>query len=156
MKSAEQIEQSIRRLNLGSRPRDAAANAPRPRQGTHTQKKEEPPAMAPVESQENDHDLRNKKSRRRRSTCRSLLVSALGLGTGSVAFSQAGHAVNSTLAWLRQAVVGRAPGEPRAEPPALPTASGKAGAETANPTDDHVHAPASSECRKAKQASGNL
>lgn len=62
-----------------------------------------------------------------------VVVGTLGLGTGSVAFSQAGHAVNSTLAWLRQAVVGPMPGEPRAEPPALPTASDKTGAEMAKP-----------------------
>ena len=57
----------------------------------------------------------------------------LGLGTASVAFSQAGHAVNSTLAWLRQAVVGVAPGEPQAEPPGSPATSGEAGAHTSNP-----------------------
>ncbi|MCX5644674.1 MAG: hypothetical protein NTZ17_08300 [Phycisphaerae bacterium] len=64
-----------------------------------------------------------------------VFVGVLGLGTGSVAFSQAGHAVNFTLAWLRQAVVGPAPGEPGAEPPALPAASGKTGEEMTNPKE---------------------
>ena len=64
-----------------------------------------------------------------------VFIGALGLSTGSVAFSQAGRAVNSTLAWLRQAVVGVAPGEPRAELPALPAASDKTAEEMANPTE---------------------
>ena len=52
-----------------------------------------------------------------------VLVGGLSLGTGSVAFSEAGHAVNSTLAWLRQAVVGSRPGEPEVEAPRLPVVS---------------------------------
>lgn len=51
-----------------------------------------------------------------------VLLGALGVGTGSVAFSQVGHAVNSTLAWLRQMVVGPTPGEPEITPPEFPNA----------------------------------
>jgi hypothetical protein len=60
--------------------------------------------------------------------CRSTKVAALlvvaivlagtfGMGGGSAAFSQIRHGVDSTLAWLRQMVVGRTPGEPAVEPP---------------------------------------
>ena len=50
----------------------------------------------------------------------AVLTIALGLSTGSLAFSQAGHAVNSTLAWPRQEIVGPASGEPEVDVPALP------------------------------------
>jgi hypothetical protein len=130
MKSAEQIEQSIRRLNLESSP-ERRQRMLRDLVKAHAQKKERPPARSRWSLRRTIMTYRT-----RRVAAAVLLaivlVGALGLSTGSVAFSQAGHAVNSTLAWLRQAVVGPAPGEPRAEPPARPTASGKVGAETAN------------------------
>ena len=133
MKSAEQIEQSIRRLNLGSSP-ETRQRMLHDLVNAHTQKKEEPPAWRRWNLR---RTIMTYGTRRVAAVVALalVLVSVLGLGTGSVAFSQAGHAVNSTLAWLRQAVVGPAPGEPRAEPPVRPTASGKVGAETANSTE---------------------
>ncbi len=58
-----------------------------------------------------------------------VLVGTLSLGTGSVALSQAGHAVNSTLARLR-AIIAGTDEESEAQSPDLPN---KTGAETPNP-----------------------
>lgn len=131
MKSAEQIEQSIRRLNLESSP-ERRQQMLRDLVEAHTQKNEEPPTWSRWSLR---RTIMTYGTKRVAAVVALALVfiGALGLGTGSVAFSQAGHAVNSTLAWLRQAVVGLAPGEPRAEPPALPAASGETGMEKVNP-----------------------
>ena len=133
MKSAEQIEQSIRRLNLESSP-ERRQRMRRDLVEAHTQKKERPPAWSRWNLR---RTIMTYGTRRVAAVVALALVfiGVLGLGTGSVAFSQAGRAVNSTLAWLRQAVVGVAPGEPRAELPALPAASDKTAEEMANPTE---------------------
>ena len=133
MKSAEQIEQSIRRLNLESSP-ERRQRMLRDLVEAHMQRSERPPARSRWSLR---RTIMTYGTRRVAAIIVLALVfiGVLGLGTGSVAFSQAGHAVNSTLAWLRQAVVGPAPGEPRAEPPALPAASDQTGTETANPKE---------------------
>ena len=59
-----------------------------------------------------------------------LLTGAFSLGGDSVAFSQAGHAVNWTLARLKAMIVGTADGEPEAETP-IPLAN--AGEDVSNP-----------------------
>jgi hypothetical protein len=133
MKSAEQIEQLIRKLNVESS-RETRQRTLRDLVEAHTQKKEKPPAKGRWDLR---RTIMTYRTRRVAAVVALILVfiGVLGLGTGSVAFSRAGHAVNSTLAWLRQAVVGQTPGEPRAEPPAVPTASGKTGEEMANPKE---------------------
>lgn len=133
MKSAEQIEQSIRKLNLESSP-EKRQQMLRDLVEAHTQRTERPPAWSRWSLR---RTIMTYGTRRVAAVAALALIfiGGLGLGTGSVAFSQAGHAVNSTLAWLRQAVVGQTPGEPRAEPPASPATSGKAGAEMANPKE---------------------
>jgi hypothetical protein len=130
MKSPEQIEQSIQRLNLESR-RETRRRTLRDLVEAHTKKKGKRPAQSRWNLR---RTIMTYGTRKVAAVVLALLVvGVLGLGTGSVAFSQAGHAVNSTLTWLRQAVVGPTPGEPRAEPPALPTASDKPGTEMAYP-----------------------
>ncbi|MBP7051250.1 MAG: hypothetical protein KBE65_09560 [Phycisphaerae bacterium] len=46
-----------------------------------------------------------------------VVVGALSLSTGSVAFSQVRHAANSTLSWLKSMLVGDTSDEPAALPP---------------------------------------
>jgi hypothetical protein len=131
MKSAEQIEQSIRRLNLESSP-ERRERMLHDLVEAHTRRKEDSPVWSRWSLR---RTIMTYGTRRVAAVVVLALVfvGVLGLGSGSVAFSQAGHAVNSTLAWLRQAVVGLTPGEPRAEPPALPATSHNTGAETPNP-----------------------
>jgi hypothetical protein len=130
MKSVEQIKQSFRKLNVEAAStrrvqtlRDIVA--------AHTRRKQNPPAFR---RRTLGRIIMTHRTRRIAAmvALAVLIAGALGLGTGSVAFSQAGHAVNSTLAWLRQAVVGSRPGEPRIEPPALPAAAGDADEQTPN------------------------
>jgi len=118
MKSAEQIEQSLRRLNVeaGTAGREQTLRD-----------------LAEVHARHKENLAAAHHGRLRRTimTCGTrrvaaaigigaLLIGVLGLGTGSVAFSQAGHAINTTLAWLRQAVIGPMPGEPSVEAPTAP------------------------------------
>ncbi len=121
MKSAEQIEQAMRRLSVQP-DSERRAQGLRDVIEAHTRQKKERPAVG----------------RRRFGriimvhitekvaaifALAVVLVGGLSWGTGSVAFSEARHAVNSTLAWLRQAVVGSRPGEPEVEAPRLPVVS---------------------------------
>jgi hypothetical protein len=130
MKSAEQIKQSFRKLNV------EAASTRREQTlrdivAAHTRRKQNPPAFR---RRTLGRIIMTHRTRRIAAmvALAVLIAGALGLGTGSVAFSQAGHAVNSTLAWLRQAVVGSRPGEPRIEPPVLPAAASDADEQTPN------------------------
>jgi hypothetical protein len=61
-----------------------------------------------------------------------VLAGAVGLGGGSVAFSQAGHAVSSTLARLKEMVMEIRSGHVREQAP-LPAASDEAEMPTPNP-----------------------
>lgn len=117
MKSAEQIEQSLRRLhiesNAGQRDRtlrDLVAvhtqrknkrRAPRPRGLGRTIMRNKPLKIAAVV------------------TLAAVLVCMFSPGTGSVARSQTRHAVNTTLAWLKSMIVGGSVAEP--PQPAEPT-----------------------------------
>jgi hypothetical protein len=123
MKSAEQIEQSMRRLNV---PPDSERRAQRLRDviEAHTRQKKERSAVG----RRSFRRIIMVHATKRVAAIFALavvLVGGLSWGTGSVAFSEARHAVNSTLAWLRQAVVGSRPGEPEVEAPRLPVASAR-------------------------------
>jgi len=61
-----------------------------------------------------------------------VLAGAIGLGGGSVAFSQAGHAVSSTLARLKEMIVEIRTGQVREQPP-LPAASDETQEPAPNP-----------------------
>ena len=131
MKSAEQIEQSIRRLAV-------EAEVERREQTlhdlveAHTRQKEERPASG----RRNLRRIIMTHGTRRIAAVIALaivLVGALSLGTGSVAFSQAGHAVNSTLSWLRDMVLGTEAGAPGTEESVPPARSSDGSEETANP-----------------------
>lgn len=103
MKSAEQIEQSIKRLNIQS-------GAERRERTLHD--------LAKAHAQEKNPPARSRWSFRRTMMTHGkrrlaavaalviVLVGTFSLSTGSAAFSQAGHAVNSTLARLRAMIVG--------------------------------------------------
>ena len=127
MKSAEQIEQSIRKLALeaGAQGRERTL---RDLVGAHTRQKEKTPASRRWSLRRTimTHGTRKVAAV---VALALLLIGALSLGTGSVAFSQAGHAVNSTLSWLKGMIVGpRVVGEPPA-----PAGLSRTGDETANP-----------------------
>ena len=127
MKSAEQIEQPIRRLAVEA----SAEGRERTIQDlveTHNRQKEEMPASRGWSLRRTimTHGTRKVAAV---VALAIVLVGTLSLGTGSVALSEAGHAVNSTLARLRAMIVGTE-GEPEAQSPDLPN---KAGEETPNP-----------------------
>jgi len=63
-----------------------------------------------------------------------LLAGVFGLGGGSVAFSQVGHAVSSTLVRLKELILEIRTGEPMARPPLLPAQS--SGADKQAPASD--------------------
>jgi hypothetical protein len=118
MKSTEQIEQSIRRLDLQTSD-EKRARTRRDLIEAHARQRQKTPTSGRRSFRRTIMTM----GTRRIAAVLALavvLIVALGLGTGSVAFSQAGHAVNSTLAWLRQAIVGPASGEPEVDAPALP------------------------------------
>jgi hypothetical protein len=127
MKSAEQIEQSIRRLNLESSP-ERREGVFRDLVEAHTRPKEKRPAFGRWSLR---RTIMTQGTRRIAAVIALaiVLVGTLSLGTGSVALSQAGHAVNSTLARLR-AIIAGTDEEPEAQSPDLPN---KTGAETPNP-----------------------
>ncbi len=130
MKSIEQIEQSLRKLQVEASD-EKSERTRRDLIGAQARQREK----VPISRRRSFRRVIVTVSTRKIAatvTLAVLLLAALGVGTGSVAFSQASHAVNSTLAWLRQAVVGLAPGEPRAEAPALPTALHTAGEKTSD------------------------
>jgi hypothetical protein len=111
MKSAEQIEQSLRKLALET-------DAPR-RERTlhdlveaHTQRK---PQAAGLRNA--GRTIMRQRSFRIAAMVALvvLLVGAFSLSTGSVARSQTQHAVNATLTWLKSMIVG-GPVEPAPEP----------------------------------------
>lgn len=124
MKSAEQMEQSVRRLNLEP-DAEARERTLRDLVKVHTQQKEKPSAAGRWNLTRIIMTHGTKKLAAVFALA-LILAGAFSLGAGSVAFSQAGHAVNATLAWLRQAVVGPTPGEPSVQPPVVP--AGTAGA----------------------------
>jgi hypothetical protein len=111
MKSAEQIEQSLRRLhiesNAGQRDRTL-----RNLVAAHTQQKNKPRAPRPRGLGRTI--MRNKPLKIAAViTLAAVLVCMFSPGTGSVARSQTRHAVNTTLAWLKSMITG----DPVAEPP---------------------------------------
>lgn len=127
MKSAEQIEQSIRRLDVEASP-ERREHTLRDLVGAHTRQKEKTPASRWWNFRRTTMTIGTRKIAAT-VVLAVLLAVALGLGTGSVALSQTHHMVNATLAWLKSMIVG---GEP-ATPPGLPPGAGQAGEQMANP-----------------------
>jgi hypothetical protein len=124
MKSAEQIEQSIRRLDV------EASDEKRERTlrdliGAHTRQKEKTPASS---RQSFGRTVMRHKSLRIAAAVALgvLLIGAFRPGAGSVALSQTHHAVNTTLAWLKSMIIGG----PIGEPPALSPQVGGIGEQT--------------------------
>jgi len=119
MKSAEQIEQSLRRLEVEASGESRELTR-RDIIGAHARQKEKTAAFG-----QRSHARTVIKCRSLRIAAAValalLLVGAFRPGTGSVALSQTHHAVSATLAWLKSMIAG---GEIQA-PPALPPAAGQ-------------------------------
>jgi hypothetical protein len=128
MKSTEQIERSLRKLEvepneekreqtrrdlLGAQARQRENKTPRWHRGSFRR------AMMTVRTRKIAATV----------ALALLLLAALGVGTGSVALSQTHHAVNATLAWLKSMIVGGG----METPPPLPPGVGQAGEQTGNP-----------------------
>ncbi len=127
MKSAEQIEQSVRRLDVAASEEEHERTL-RDLIGAHTRQKEKTPASS---RQSLGRTVMRHKSLRIAAAVALavLLVGAICPSTGSVALSQTHHVVNATLAWLKSMIVG---GEAET-PPALPPRADRAREQTANP-----------------------
>jgi hypothetical protein len=123
MKSREQIEQSIRRLDIEAGVQSRAQML-HDLVAVHTQHRIETQASS---QRSFGRTIMRQKSVRIAAvaTLAVLLVGAFSLGTGSVALSQTQHAVNTTLAWLKSMIVGGSIGEP----PALSPQVGEIGAQ---------------------------
>ena len=132
MKSAEQIEQSIRKLDIeaGAQRRERTLHD---LVAAHTQQKAKPQASG---RRCFGRTIMRRKSLRIAAAVALavLLVGAFSPGTGSVALSQTQHAVNTTLAWLKSMIVGGSIGEP----PALSPGADEIGEQTANPNRREV------------------
>ncbi|MEN6334457.1 MAG: hypothetical protein ABFE01_09365 [Phycisphaerales bacterium] len=104
MKSVKQIEQSVRRLSIEA---DAQTRERTFHDlvETHAQHKKKTQAFGLLRY---GRIIMTQKPKRIAAviTVVLLILGVLGLGTGSVAFSQARHAVNSTLSWLKGMITG--------------------------------------------------
>ena len=131
MKSAEQIEQSIRRLDVptGSARRERTL---RDLREAHQQyQKQTPPSWRRL----GRTIMKRQPMKIAAMTAFAvLLVGALSLGGGSAAFSQARHAVSSTLVRLQEAIMRIRTGAPAAEAP-LPAAPAAEAEEPASDLD---------------------
>jgi hypothetical protein len=128
MRPTERIEQSIRRLHVeaGAERREQTL---RDLVEAHTQYKEK--TRAPGLRSFGRTIMRQRPRRIAAAIILGvLLVSMFGLGTGSVAFSQVGHAVNSTLSRLIELIVEIRTGELRGQAPLPATSSGDAAEQT--------------------------
>ncbi len=127
MKSAEQIEQSLRKLHVQPSEEEHERTR-RDLVEVHRRRGENMPVSRP-------RSLRRAMTavgRRRAAATVALavlLISVVSLGTGSVALSQTHHMVNATLAWLKSLIVG----DGAESPPPLPSGASQAGERTANP-----------------------
>jgi hypothetical protein len=125
MMSAEQIERSIRKLDIeaGAQRRERTLHD---LVAAHTQQKAKTPASS---RRSLGRTIMRQKSLRIAAvvTLAVLLIGAFSLGTGSVARSQTQRAVNTTLAWLKYMIVG---GEMQTPPSHGP---GEVGEQAANP-----------------------
>lgn len=137
MKSAEQIERSIRRLGIEA----SAEKRERTRCDlidAHTRQKERMPASS--RQRLGRTVMRHKSLRIAAAVALAvLLISAFHPGTGSVALSQTQRVVNTTLAWLKSMIVGG----PVGEPAALSPGAGEIGERTADPNRREVTCAAS-------------
>jgi len=115
MNSAERIEQSVRKLHIEADAEDRERTL-RDLVETHTQQKRRTQAFSLL-----GYGRIVVKQRRKRIAAviavGVLLVALFSLGTGSVAFSQVGHAASSTLSWLKSLLTGDTPEGPAALPP---------------------------------------
>jgi hypothetical protein len=117
MKSAEQIEQALRRLDLQATAEDRERTL-RDLVAAHAQYKGKKPAL-------HDRHLGRRIMRQKSVKIAAaiafalVLIGAIDLGTGAVAFSQARRAANSTLAYLRELITGTRVEEPRAALPVV-------------------------------------
>jgi hypothetical protein len=127
MKSAEQIEQSIRRLDVEGRD-ETRERTRRDLIRTHTQCEGERPRPRGWSLRRTILTIGTRKLAAT-VVLAVLLVAALDLSTGSVARSQTHHVVSATLAWLRSMIVG---GEAEA-PPARSSRASQGGERRANP-----------------------
>jgi len=123
MKSAEQIEQSLRKLDVEAS-EERRERTRRDLIGAHTRQKEKMPASRRWSFSRTMMTIGTRKIAATVALA-VLLVAALGVGTGSVALSQTHHAVNATLAWLKSMIVGGSIGEP----PSLSPQVGEIGAQ---------------------------
>jgi hypothetical protein len=132
MKSAEQIERSIRKLDIeaGAQRRERTLHD---LVAAHTQQKAKPQASG---RRSFGRTIMRRKPLRIAAavTLAVLLVGAFSPGTGSVALSQTQRAVNTTLAWLKGMIVGNSIGEPPASSPG----ADEIGEQTANPNRREV------------------
>jgi len=126
MKSAQQIEQSLRRLDVEVS-QEKRERTLRDLVAVHTQQRAETQASS---QRSPGRTIMRQKSLRIAAivTLAVLLIGAFRLGAGSVARSQTHRAVNTTLAWLKSMIVGNSIGEP----PALSPGADEIGEQTAN------------------------
>lgn len=126
MKSAKQIEQSIRKLHIEA-DAETQERTLRDLAQTHTQQEEKTRAFSLLSYGRIIIMTQKPKRIAAVIALALLLLGVVGLGTGSVAFSQARHAVNSTLLRLKALITGDT-NDASAELPA-------AGEQTPNPSD---------------------
>ncbi|MEN6425164.1 MAG: hypothetical protein ABFE13_07365 [Phycisphaerales bacterium] len=115
MKSAERIEQSVRRLSIQA-DAENREHTLRDLVETHAQQKRKTQAFSLLRY---GRIIMKQKQKRIAAVVAVgvLLIGVFSLSTGSVAFSQAKHAASSTLSWLKSMLAGNTPEEPAALPP---------------------------------------